>query len=53
MSIACKKIKPGNSNKNIYDIIKNYSLSLYDEYELKKYIEKNLLYIMTPFSYKA
>ena len=35
-------------------MILSESLSLYDEYELKKYIEKkNLLYIATPFSYKA
>ncbi len=54
MSSICKTIKPGNSNKNIYDIIKNNSLNLDEELELKKYIEKkNLLYIATPFSYKA
>ncbi len=54
MSSICKTIKPGNSKKNIYDIIKNNSLNLEEELELKKYIEnKNLLYIATPFSYKA
>ena len=54
MSSVCKTIKPGNSQKNIYDIIKNNSLKLNEEYDLKKYIEnKDLLYIATPFSYKA
>jgi len=54
MSIEAKKIKPGNSKKNIYKIIKENSLSLEDEKKLKKYIEKKkLIYIATPFSYKA
>ena len=54
MSEEAKRIKPGNSNTNIYEIIKNNSLSLKDEKKLKKYIEKKkLIYIATPFSYKA
>ena len=54
MSSEAKKIKPGNSNKNIFSIIKENSLNLKQEEELKKYIEKkNLLYIATPFSYAA
>ena len=54
MSSEAKKIKPGNSNKNIYSIIKQNSLNLKQEEELKKYIEKKkLLYIATPFSYEA
>ena len=54
MSSEAKKIKPGNSNKNIYQIIKENSLSLDEEHKLKKYIEKNsLIYIATPFSYAA
>ena len=49
-----KKIKPGNSNKNIFTIIKENSLKLNEELELKRYIEKkNLIYIATPFSYAA
>ena len=54
MSEECKKIKPGNSNKSIYEIIKQNSLSLKEELELKKYIKKKkLIYIATPFSFKA
>lgn len=54
MSSEARNIKPGNSNKNIFSIIKQNSLSLEQEDKLKKYIEKkNLLYIATPFSYKA
>ena len=40
MSEEAKKIKPGNSNKNIYKIIKENSLNLNEELKLKKYIEK-------------
>ena len=54
MSEEAKKIKPGNSNVNIYEIIKRNSLSLREEKSLKNYIEKKkLIYIATPFSYKA
>ena len=54
MSEEAKRIKPGNSNTNIYEIIRRNSLSLKDEKKLKKYIEKKkLIYIATPFSYKA
>jgi len=48
MSEEAKRIKP------IYKIITRNSLSLKEEKELKKYIEKKkLIYIATPFSYKA
>ena len=54
MSEEAKKIKPGNSKKNIFKIIKENSLSLDEELELKNYIEKKkLIYIATPFSYAA
>ena len=54
MSEEAKRIKPGNSNTSIYKIITRNSLSLKEEKELKKYIEKKkLIYISTPFSYKA
>ncbi len=54
MSEEAKRIKPGNSNVNIYEIIKRNSLSLREEKNLKNYIEnKKLIYIATPFSYKA
>ena len=36
MSEEAKKIKPGNSNRNIYDIIKDCSLTEEDEYKLFK-----------------
>jgi len=54
MSEESKKINPGNSNLSIYDVIKKNSLSLQDEILLRKFIKKkNLIYIATPFSYKA
>ena len=54
MSEEAKKIKPGNSKKNIFKIIQENSLTLDQELELKKYIEKKkLIYIATPFSYAA
>ena len=54
MCVEAKKIIPGNSKKNIFKIISENSLSLDEELELKKYIEKKkLIYIATPFSYKA
>ena len=54
MSEEAKKIKPGNSKKNIFKIIKENSLSLDEELKLKNYIEKKkLIYIATPFSFDA
>ena len=54
MSEEAKKIKPGNSKKNIFKIIKENSLSLDEELKLKNYIEKKkLIYIATPFSFAA
>lgn len=54
MSEEAKKIKPGNSKKNIFKIIEENSLNLEQELELKQYIEKKkLIYIATPFSYAA
>ena len=51
MSEEAKKIKPGNSNKNIYDIIKKSSLNEEDEYKLFKYInKKKMIFLSTPFS---
>ena len=43
MSEEAKKIKPGNSKKNIFKIIQENSLTLDQELELKKYIEKKKL----------
>lgn len=54
MNYTAKKIKPGNSPLSIYEVIKRNSLSLYDEKILKSYIQKKkLIYIATPFSFKA
>jgi N-acetylneuraminate synthase len=54
MSQEAKFIKPGNSNKNIYDIIKECSLNELDEKKLFKYIvQKKKIIISTPFSKKA
>lgn len=54
MSLEAKKIKPGNSKMNIFDIIKNCSLNEEDEFKLMKYIQKkNRIFISTPFSRKA
>lgn len=54
MSYESKKIRPGNSKNSIYNVIKSNSLTLDEELKLKIYIEKKkLLYIATPFSFKA
>ena len=54
MSIEAKKIKPGNSNKNIFDIIKKCALNEEEEFKLMNYIKKkNTIFISTPFSRKA
>ena len=54
MSLEAKKIVPINSNKNIYDLIKECSLNEAEELELKRYIEKKgAIFLSTPFSRKA
>ena len=54
MSLEAKFIKPGNSNRNIFEIIKKNSLSSEDEYKLMKFVKKNKrIFISTPFSRKA
>jgi sialic acid synthase SpsE len=54
MNYHAKKIMPGNSYLSIFEVIKKNSLSLKNEKELKNYIlKKKLIYIATPFSYKA
>jgi N-acetylneuraminate synthase len=54
MSVEAKSIKPGNSNKNIYEIIKKCSLNESDEKKLFDYIKKKKkIIISTPFSKKA
>tara|TARA_A100001015_G_scaffold310412_1_gene411753 strand:- start:5200 stop:6228 length:1029 start_codon:yes stop_codon:yes gene_type:complete len=54
MSLEAKKIIPGNSRKNIYQIIKNSQLSYEDEKKLCNYIRsKKKIFISTPFCKKA
>ncbi len=54
MSLEAKKITPGNSSKNIYDLISKCSLSEENEYKLMKYVQrKKRIFISTPFSRKA
>ncbi len=54
MSEEAKKIKPGNSKKNIFSIINKCSLSESDEKKLFQYVKnKNKIFISSPFSLKA
>ena len=51
MSSEAKTIKPGNSNKSIYEVISKNTLSKEDEYKLFNYTKKKkLIYLSTPFS---
>ena len=54
MSLEAKKIKPANSNRNIYDIISETCLNEEDEYKLFNYVKKRkMIFLSTPFSRKA
>jgi N-acetylneuraminate synthase len=54
MSEEAKKVIPGNSKKNIYEIIKNSALSEKDEKKLMNYIvSRKKIFISTPFSKAA
>ena len=54
MSVEAKKIKPGNSKKNIFSIIKKCSLNEEDEFKLMRYVRsKKVIFLSTPFSRKA
>ena len=54
MSEEAKKIKPGNSKRNIYNIIEDCSLSFEKEYKLTQYCKKKkIIFISTPFSFQA
>lgn len=54
MSFHAKKVIPGNSKDNIYNIIKKSSLSEDEEIELKNFTEDlGLEYLSTPFSFKS
>ncbi len=54
MSIAAKKVIPGNANVSIYDIMSRCALSEEEETELMRYTEsKGLEFLSTPFSRAA
>jgi N-acetylneuraminate synthase len=54
MSVAAKKIIPGNSDVSIYEIMERCALNESEEFELKKYVErKGMIFISTPFSRAA
>ncbi|MBP9820436.1 N-acetylneuraminate synthase family protein [Candidatus Woesebacteria bacterium] len=54
MSQVAKKIVPGHTTENIWDIMKRCAFSEKQEVELKKYVEeKGMLYLCTPFSRAA
>lgn len=54
MSLEATKIKPGNSKKNIYSIIKQCSLTEIEEIKLFNYVKsKKKIIISSPFSIKA
>jgi N-acetylneuraminate synthase len=54
MSLEAKKIKPGNSDLSIFQVIKNNCLSLEDEEKLCIYVRrKKKIYISTPFCFEA
>jgi N-acetylneuraminate synthase len=54
MSAAAKRVRPGNAEVSIYDIMARCALSEADEYALKQYVEsKGMIFISTPFSRAA
>lgn len=54
MSLAAKKIIPGNAKVSIYEIMERCALSEKDECQLKEYVElKGAIFISTPFSRAA
>jgi sialic acid synthase SpsE len=54
MSGAAKNTIPGNSKRNIYEIIRSCSLEESEEFELMQYVEsKGMIFISTPFGRAA
>ena len=54
MTAEAKLTIPGNTSENIYDIMKNCSLSEREEQEIKKYVEgKGMIYMSSAFSRAA
>jgi sialic acid synthase SpsE len=49
-----KEVKPGNSERSIYEIMKSCALTESEEFELKRYVEsKGMIFLSTPFSRAA
>lgn len=54
MTDAAKEVIPGNTNKSIYEIMKQCALGEEEEWELKQYVEsRGMLFLSTPFSRAA
>lgn len=54
MSPEAKKVKPGNADESIYEIMDRCSLSEKDEMALKEYVEhKDMIFFSSPFSRAA
>ena len=54
MSSAARDIKPGNSDRSIYDIMRECALDESDEIELQRYVqERGAVFLSTPFSRAA
>ena len=54
MSMEADKVIPGNSDKSIYQIMKDCALNEEDENQLKEFVEDNgAIFISTPFSRAA
>lgn len=54
MSSEAKSVKPGNSDKSIYEIMESCALDEKEESDLKQYVEsKGMIFISTPFSRAA
>ena len=50
MSMEADKVIPGNSDKSIYQIMKDCALNEEDENQLKEFVEDNgAIFISTPF----
>jgi sialic acid synthase SpsE len=54
MSGHARKIKPGNADISIYEVMKNSALNEHEEIELQRYVmKKGMIFISTPFSRAA
>jgi N-acetylneuraminate synthase len=54
MSQEAKKVKPGNADISIYEIMEKCALNEEDEIKLQKYVEsKGMIFISSPFSRAA